>query len=265
MTIDHPKTEKRTFGDHKGLRAVFPAMAEADHAMAYAKDAFERLTGYPAEERHVRGAGTGAAGAMVYAEDIFARVRDDRPNHPYDFDYHLHRHPARDGDVAEGSGLPNTQAERAMIYAENMFWRLQGREPLGAERPQDEVRQHWPQHPSQPGGGPRNDARRHPRAASTAKTASSWLNGFVMLATGIARAMMRLALLIHRSVLEPYARRRRRRIAIAQLKALDNRLLADIGVRRNDIERIVDRLLASRDNVMPAPIKERRRDRRLAA
>jgi uncharacterized protein YjiS (DUF1127 family) len=50
---------------------------------------------------------------------------------------------------------------------------------------------------------------------------------------------MRLTLLIRRSILEPYARRRRRRIAIAQLKALDDRLLADIGVRRNDIERTV--------------------------
>jgi hypothetical protein len=60
-------------------------------------------------------------------------------------------------------------------------------------------------------------------------------------------------------------KQRQDQIAIAQLKALDNRLLADIGVRRNDIERIVDRLLASRDNTMSAPACLRRHDRRLAA
>lgn len=65
--------------------------------------------------------------------------------------------------------------------------------------------------------------------------------------------MMRLALLIRRSILEPYARRRRRKIAIAQLQALDDRLLADIGVRRNDIERTVDRILTRRDESMSVP------------
>ena len=56
-----------------------------------------------------------------------------------------------------------------------------------------------------------------------------------------------------RSILEPYARRRRRRIAIAQLKALDDRLLADIGVQRNDIERTVDAMLARRNDTVSPP------------
>lgn len=269
MTTCDSQTEKKTFDDHKGPQAVFPAMAEADHAMTYARDAFKRLTGHPAEERHVWGGGTGAAGAMAYAEDIFARVRGDRPDHPYDFGYPLHRHPARDGDIARGGGMPCTQAEWAVIYAKDVFRRLRGPEPLGSERPQDEVRQHRRQHPSQqPGGGRRDDGGRYLHMASAAKTASSCLSGFLAFATAVGRAVMRLA---RRSILEPYAHRRRRRIAIAQLKALDNRILADIGVRRNDIERIVDRLLASRDNTMSVPAalspltEDRRGDRRLAA
>lgn len=57
-------------------------------------------------------------------------------------------------------------------------------------------------------------------------------------------AGQRLARLFRRYVLEPYARRRRRRLAIAQLRALDDRLLADIGVMRGQIELAVDGLLA---------------------
>jgi uncharacterized protein YjiS (DUF1127 family) len=41
-----------------------------------------------------------------------------------------------------------------------------------------------------------------------------------------------------------FARRSERRRAIAQLTALDDRLLADIGLRRSDIELAVDGLLA---------------------
>jgi uncharacterized protein YjiS (DUF1127 family) len=246
-------------------------MTEADRAIAYAKDAFKRLTGEPAEERRVRDASTEAVGAMAYAEDVFARVRGDRPNHPYDFGYHLHRHPAQDGNVAQRDETPGAQAEWAVIYAKDVFRRLRGAAPLGSSRPQDEVRQQRCQHPSQSGNGLHDDGRRHLLETCTAKTASFSRSGLLAFAPAVGRAMMRLALLIRRSVLEPYARRRRRRIAIAQLEALDSRLLADIGVRRNDIERIVDRLLARRDNAVSAsaalssPTEERPHDRRLAA
>jgi uncharacterized protein YjiS (DUF1127 family) len=246
-------------------------MTEADRAIAYAKDAFKRLTGDPAEERRDRDASTGAVGAMAYAEDIFARVRGDRPNHPYDYGYHLHRHPAQDGNVAQRDETPGTQVEWAVIYAKDVFRRLRGQEPLGSPRPQDEVCQQRRQHPGRSGSGLRDDGRRHLLETCTAKTASFSLSGLLAFATAVGRAMMRLALLIRRSVLEPYARRRRRRIAIAQREALDSRLLADIGVRRNDIERIVDRLLARRDNAMSAsaalssPTEDRPHDRRLAA
>ena len=154
MTIYDPKTDERIFDDHEGPQAVFPAMIKADDAMAYAKDAFKRLTGYPAQER--RGAATGAGGTMAYAENIFARMRGDRPDHPYDFAYHLHRHRARDDHVARRGGTPGTQAEWAMIYAKDVFRRLRGPEPLGFNRRQDEGRPHRRQHPRRSGGGPRH-------------------------------------------------------------------------------------------------------------
>ena len=42
--------------------------------------------------------------------------------------------------------------------------------------------------------------------------------------------LLRLARVLRRFILEPYARRRRRRVAIAQLRSLDDHLLADIGL-----------------------------------
>jgi uncharacterized protein YjiS (DUF1127 family) len=70
--------------------------------------------------------------------------------------------------------------------------------------------------------------------------------GRASIAAAVSRAWRPLARRFRRYVLEPYARRRRRRIAIAQLRALDDRLLADIGVMRGQIELAVDGLLASR-------------------
>lgn len=63
-------------------------------------------------------------------------------------------------------------------------------------------------------------------------------------------------------VLEPQARRRRRREAIAQLRSLDDRLLADIGVTRGQIELAVDGKLSrapysSRERASrPEPLSE---------
>jgi uncharacterized protein YjiS (DUF1127 family) len=70
--------------------------------------------------------------------------------------------------------------------------------------------------------------------------------GRASVADAVRRDWRPLARLLRRYVLEPYARRRRRRHAIAQLRALDDRLLADIGVMRGQIELAVDGLLASR-------------------
>jgi uncharacterized protein YjiS (DUF1127 family) len=70
--------------------------------------------------------------------------------------------------------------------------------------------------------------------------------GRASVADAVRRDWRPLARLFRRYVLEPYASRRRRRLAIAQLRALDDRLLADIGVTRGQIELAVDGLLASR-------------------
>jgi uncharacterized protein YjiS (DUF1127 family) len=69
-----------------------------------------------------------------------------------------------------------------------------------------------------------------------------------------------------------FARRSERRQAIAQLSALDPRLLADIGLRRGDIELAVDGLLAdprlARRTPAPAlvtgPLERERRPMRVA-
>jgi uncharacterized protein YjiS (DUF1127 family) len=69
-----------------------------------------------------------------------------------------------------------------------------------------------------------------------------------------------LAALIRRQLLEPLARRSERRRARGQLAALDDRLLADIGLRRGDIALAVDGLLADprvRRRVPAADVTER--------
>jgi uncharacterized protein YjiS (DUF1127 family) len=53
-----------------------------------------------------------------------------------------------------------------------------------------------------------------------------------------------LAALVRRQLWEPLAGRSERRRAIGQLAELDDRLLADIGLRRGDIALAVDGLLA---------------------
>ncbi|MEE9156908.1 MAG: DUF1127 domain-containing protein [Acidiferrobacterales bacterium] len=50
--------------------------------------------------------------------------------------------------------------------------------------------------------------------------------------------------LIHKLV-STLRRWHRRRLAISELMALDDRMLDDIGVRRDDIHRVVDGLLSS--------------------
>ena len=188
----------------------------------------------------IMGSTTETSYAMAYAMDVFKRLTGEPAEKRH---HHIQ--------------IVGTEADQAMAYAKDMFRRLRGlpeQEPLGSNRRQDKVRQHRLQRPSRSGGRLRNAGRRHPHTVSTAETVSSSVGGFLLILTAIGRVMMRLTLLIRRSILEPYALRRRRRIAIAQLKALDDRLLADIGVQRNDIERTVDSMLAARrdDTVSPS-------------
>ena len=70
--------------------------------------------------------------------------------------------------------------------------------------------------------------------------------GRASVADAFRRDLLRLARLVRRFILEPHARRRRRRIAIAQLRSLDDHLLADIGLTRGQIELAVDGMLARR-------------------
>lgn len=67
--------------------------------------------------------------------------------------------------------------------------------------------------------------------------------GRATVADALRRDLLRLVRVVRRSIVEPYARRRRRRIAIAHLEAMDDRLLADIGLSRSDIELAVDGML----------------------
>lgn len=61
---------------------------------------------------------------------------------------------------------------------------------------------------------------------------------------GFRRMLVGLAGWTERHLVQPLVKRSERRQAIAQLSALDTRLLSDIGLRRSDIELAVDGLLA---------------------
>ena len=61
---------------------------------------------------------------------------------------------------------------------------------------------------------------------------------------GFRRMLVGLVGWTQQHLVLPLARRSERRQAIAQLTALDARLLSDIGLRRSDIELAVDGLLA---------------------
>jgi uncharacterized protein YjiS (DUF1127 family) len=67
------------------------------------------------------------------------------------------------------------------------------------------------------------------------------------------RVRLRLTRWVRRFILEPHARRRPRRIAVAQLRSLDDHLLADIGLARGQIELAVDGMLARRGHTLSRP------------
>ncbi len=51
---------------------------------------------------------------------------------------------------------------------------------------------------------------------------------------------MELLRVLNAKVIEPWRRARRRRRDLCKLRGLDDRLLADIGVRRSDVEAVLD-------------------------
>ena len=79
--------------------------------------------------------------------------------------------------------------------------------------------------------------------------------GRASVADAFRRDLLGLARLVRRFILEPYARRRRRRIAIAQLRSLDDHLLADIGLTRGQIELAVDGMLPRRGKSFSRPVE----------
>jgi uncharacterized protein YjiS (DUF1127 family) len=78
--------------------------------------------------------------------------------------------------------------------------------------------------------------------------------GRATVADALRPDLLRLARLVRRYILEPYGRWRGRGIAIAQLRSLDDRLLADIGLTRGQIELAVDGMLSSPSKSCPRPV-----------
>lgn len=97
-----------------------------------------------------------------------------------------------------------------------------------------------------------NGKSREQRAAANGRQISQTL-GRASVGDAIRRDRLGLARLVRRSVLEPYARMRRRRIAIAQLRTLNDHLLADIGLTRGQIELAVDGKIARRGETFSRP------------
>lgn len=79
--------------------------------------------------------------------------------------------------------------------------------------------------------------------------------GRASVADAFRRDLLRLVRLVRRYILEPYALRRRRSSAIAQLRSLDDHLLADIGLTRGQIEQAVDGMLPRRGESFSQPVE----------
>jgi len=99
-----------------------------------------------------------------------------------------------------------------------------------------------------------SEKSREQKPAVNGKQVSKTL-GRASVADAFRPDLLRLARLVRRYILEPYARRRRRRIAIVQLRSLDDHLLADIGLTRGQIELAVDGMLARRGAPLSRPVE----------
>jgi len=198
--------------------------------------------------------------ARAYAKNLFKRLTG---------------YPAADRNDrdpgAEQGRKAAAAAGHALAYAKDLFTRLR-------VHPADDRPDHGHRGATF-GRGTRTEANRamayakdvFKRLKSFPATAGSSGKRPFPAANAVGRATARLSRLIRGSVLEPYTRMRRRKAAIAQLRALDDRLLADIGVARGDIVPMVDGMLARRDDAAPRPVKrpgpaeERRHELPLAA
>jgi uncharacterized protein YjiS (DUF1127 family) len=106
---------------------------------------------------------------------------------------------------------------------------------------------------------------RRQQAPAAGKSGPPALLGRANVSDALERDWMRMARLIRRFVLEPYARWRQRSLTIAQLRSLDDRLLDDIGLARGDIERTVDAILARQASAAPRPVEGREPEQPRAA
>ena len=97
-----------------------------------------------------------------------------------------------------------------------------------------------------------NGKSREQTPAANGKQVSK-TRGRASVADAFRRDLLRLTRLVRRFILEPYAHRRRRRIAIAQLRSLDDHLLADIGLTHGQIELAVDGMFPRRGHTLSWP------------
>lgn len=98
--------------------------------------------------------------------------------------------------------------------------------------------------------------KREPRTAAPAanRNRAPITLGRASIGAAFRPDLLRLQRLLRRSVLEPYARWRQRRIAVAQLEALDDHLLADIGLTRGQITAAVDDMIPRPATTVTRPV-----------
>ncbi len=98
--------------------------------------------------------------------------------------------------------------------------------------------------------------KREPRTAAPAanRNRAPITLGRASVGAAFRPDLLRMQRLLRRSVLEPYARWRQRRIAVAQLDALDDHLLADIGLTRSQITAAVGDMIPRPATTVARPV-----------